>query len=77
MKIAKIIMDSSVYSMCGMCSGRGKVMWDGSPYDLYDGDPRDLVICRLCQGTGKTRTICVVAEVEVPWNYTLENATND
>ena len=68
MKIAKIIMDSSVYSMCEVCSGTG---------EIYECDWVDPVICELCQGTGKTRTICVVAEVEVPWNYTLENATND
>ena len=77
MKIAKIIMDSSEYAMCRKCGGRGEVLRNGYPYELYDGDPDGIIACDLCQGTGKTKTICVVAEVEVPWNYTLGNTTND
>jgi len=67
-EIHEIINDENQITICEDCNGNG-CFWSTLGFGEISGDERQIQ-CRLCNGTGRMRTLMVKAEIKVPFNHT-------
>ncbi|HLD89445.1 MAG TPA: hypothetical protein VI911_00235 [Patescibacteria group bacterium] len=67
--VHELLSDSGKVVLCQRCNGKG---WELSHLDFgdYPGD-EEKIACSSCGGTGRIKTVSVVADIVVPFNWKL------